>query len=604
MKQPSTSIVSKLFIGMMIAFGSVFATGCAKDDKNDTALPGEGTRVVVSVRGIDEGKSSSLSKLKGAAGAVSTSKSGGAGLIESSAFDVLVTRPESMASNVGAKPKIRAATSSSVGLKAETPMPDGFSYRVFLRKQGATTLESVALTSGTAGVIPVDKGAIYEWFAVSYNSTTAVPDANGNDVELTDLTNLLYTKGEFEVADTEGDVVVPLAIVFKPRVTRAVVEINTMGMFAPITSAAVSVTGLYAAPEAIDVVTGDLIGGDQSQEIAFSEFIPVPNSDGQRVATTAYLGGNSDEDIAISVTNLEITLDNGEARNFGTATLTQAFAPEAGMEQTIVLNFIESPLTHNSVKWSRSNLYYRTDVMPSNPYRFNHVNEYSDTVDPNSFFAFRGHLPRKLASAVETEQKDPCALVYPAGLWKTPNHMETSVVTSRSGKLVDFLAYVGMPSNEGGTQGAAIGADYIEFTPPGAGAGVNPVYGSATSGNNKLRFNYNGIQTNVDITDEAIALDLAESKGTLSAFWTNQQGTGYWGVPGIAYVNFLGFTHQSLSGSDVAAGTAGASPLVIDDLGLNVLVSELMNVRCIRNPSWNTVSASPTYNPYPDLSGL
>lgn len=591
--------ISRLAAIGLLAVGTVFAIGCSKDTKEDIAMPGEGTRVVISVGGINEGNGESFKKIQASA-EKATAKQNSDNLIEGEAFDVLVTRPSSI-SQLGFKDKIRAAATSADGLKADVPMTNGNAYRVFLRKQGTTTLESAAFTSGTTGSIAVEKGATYEWFAVSYNSTTAVPEATGNDVVLSDINSLLYAKGEFAVGTGEGDVVVPLAIVFKPRVTKAQIEINTMGMFAPVASAEINVTGLYAAPEAIDVVTGDLTGGVTSKAIAFGDFAPVAGSDGQRLVAEAFVAGNAGEDISVSVSNLSITLDNASTRNFGATALTQTFAAEAGMQQNIVLNFMESPLTFGGVKWSRSNLYYRTDVLPSNPYRFNHFNTYSTTVDPNSYFAFKGHLPRRLGSAVESLQKDPCALVYPAGAWKTPTKTDLDAIQNQEGVLGNLLGNIGQILGLGATPGA-VGTDtYLEFTPT---AGVNTAYGTAISGNNKLRFNYNGLQTNVGLVEGLITLNLANSKGTSGAFWTNQQGVNLLGLVGVGAWNYLGYTGRTLIGGAVPKGSAAAGLLDIDLVGINLVSSALMNVRCVRDASWETVRASATYNPYPDLTDL
>lgn len=592
--------ISKFAVIAFIAVGTVFATSCSKDAGEETIMPGEGTRVVISVGGIDNGSSASFNKIQASA-RQSINQSSNGSFIKGDAFDVLVSQPKSI-SQLGLKDKIRAAASGAEALKAEIPMTNGNAYRVFLRKLGETTLTSAALTSGTAGSIAVEKGASYEWFAVSYNSSTAVPEpTSGTDVELSDISSLLYANGEFAVGSGDGDVVVPLAIVFKPRVTKALIEINTMGMFAPVASATINVTGLYAAPESIDVVTGNLTGGTQTLNIAYGDFEPVAGSDGQRLVTEAYVAGNATEPIEVSVSNLSITLDDGSARDFGTSTLTQAFEPQAGMEQNIVLNFIESPLTFGGVQWSRSNLYYNPSVLPSNPYRFNHNNTYSTTVDPNSYFSFHGHLPRILGSAVESEQKDPCALVYPAGAWKTPAKNDLDAIQNQEGVLGNLLGDIGAVLGLGATPGA-VGTDtYLEFTPT---AGVNTAYGSATSGNNKLRFNYNGQQTNVGLIEGAITLNLADSKGTTGAFWTNQQGVNLLGLVGVGSWNYLGYTGRTLLGGAVPKGSAAASLLDIDLVGLNVLSSALMNVRCIRDTNWETARESASYNPYPDLTDL
>lgn len=600
--------ISKLAVVALIAVGTVFVTSCSKEVGEETVMPGEGTRVVISVGGINEGNSGTFNKVQASAGKSAANAASNGGLIEGNGFDVLITRPSSSASNLGFKDKIRAAASGADALKAETPMPSGNAYRVFLRKQGETTLTSVGLTSGTPGSLAVDKGANYEWFAVSYNSTTAVPEpASGTDVELTDLETLLYANGEFAVADEEGDVVVPLAVVFKPRVTRAVIELNTRGMFAPIASATVTVDGLYAAPEAIDVVTGNLVGGGNSQTIALSEFAEVPNTDGQRRIATAFVGGNADEDITISVSDLIITLDTDAPRTFENATLTQTFAPEAGMEQNIVLNFLETPLTRSNIGWARSNLYYSAGDF--SPYRFYHTNP--RTNDPNSYFSFKGHLPRTLASSNAANQKDPCALVYPAGRWKTPTSAELGTLTSTQGLLTNVVGSLLATLGLGATPGVGYQTgEYIQMLPGYTQApttGQNAAYGDVnTAATNILRFNYNGLVASVDVA-ELIDLQLGNTYGAQAAFWTNQSinqanlsgllggviDAGAWSFVGrdVALLGLLGRRGYA---------TQSAGVTNVDLLGsVNVLSSSLMNVRCTRNAAWDPTVAD--YNPEPVL---
>ncbi len=598
--------ISKLAVIALIAVGTVFVTGCSKEVGEETVMPGEGTRVVISVGGINEGNSGSFNKVQASAGKSAASAASNGGVIEGNGFDVLITRPSSSVANLGFKDKIRAAASGADALKAETPMPSGNEYRVFLRKQGETALTSVGLKSGTPGSLAVDKGASYEWFAVSYNSTTAIPEpTSGTDIELSDLESLLYAKGEFDVADEEGDVVVPLAVVFKPRVTRAVIELNTRGMFAPIASATVTVEGLYAAPEAIDVVTGNLVGGGNSQTIAFSEFVEVPNTNGLRRVATAVVGGNADEDITVSVSNLNITLDTDGNRNFGNAELTQTFAPEAGMEQNIVLNFLETPLTRSNVGWARSNLYYSTGEY--SPYRFFHTNPQTNA--ENTYFSFKGHLPRSLASANEANQKDPCALVYPAGRWKTPTQAELGTLTSTQGLLSNVLGGILATLGLGQTPGMQyVTGEYLQANPAYGSApttGQNAAYGENTSATNNIRFNYNGLMVSVAAVETLIDLNLGDTYGGQAAFWTSQSVTDanlgglLGGVVELGAWSFIGRDVSTLLGRRVY-GTQSLGVLNIDLLGgVNLVSSSLMNVRCTRNTAWDPTVAD--YNPEPVL---
>src|SRR5690606_9522698 len=141
-----------------------------------------------------------------------------------------------------------------------------------------------------------------------------------------------------------------------------------------------------------------------------------------------------------------------------------------------------------------------------NPYRFFHTNSFTSTnlaEQNSSFFSFRGLITRKYASAIDANQKDPCALIYPAVLWKTPSDLELRSLTSSSGLVGDLLGDIlSIVFAEPATDGATFGSDYIEYP---VTAGTNPAYTAAT---NKLRFNYNGVKTNLDLVEGLINLDL------------------------------------------------------------------------------------------------
>ncbi|PRD46956.1 hypothetical protein [Sphingobacterium haloxyli] len=598
MKKRYTNLMGKLATGALLALGTMFVTGCAKDAKQDiTEDTGEGTRVVIRVEGIENGQGSPALKAKAGSGTASSGNE--ARLVEGDGFDVFVSQTSQITTQSNlATAKRRTTSNSSNGLRAEA-MPDGNAYRVYLRKSGETALVSEPFTSGTVGSIPVEKGASYEWFALSFNSTEEVPAGTDGSVAIDDHSGVLYAKGEFSVPSGDGDVVVPLNVTFKPQLTRVAIEINTMGMFAPIASANVSVRGGYAAPDAINVTTGDFEGTAAPVTVSYADFADVVTGQGDRKVAYVNVAANASENVTVSVTNLIINTDDGNTRNFGEAEMTQTFIPEPGMEQQIVLGFVESPLTTNRnstvVSWARSNLYYEAG---HNPYRFHHTNPYNP--DPTtSFFAFRGHLPRVLADANEANQLDPCALVYPAGLWKTPTDVELRSLTSTSGLVLDVLGNIlSILFPEPATSGTTFGDNYIQYT---GATGANPAYTAAT---NSLRFNYNGIQTNVSLVSGLVNLSLGRV-GEAASLWSSDRvadlaivEVGAWGYVGATAPAQLGIPPRPARA--IAGRSAGV--LNIDLLNLGLVGSGFQNVRCTRNSSWNP--NAPGYDPMPDLSNL
>ena len=74
--------ISKFAAIALIAVGTVFVTGCSKEVGEETVMPGEGTRVVISVGGINEGNSGSFNKVQASAGKSAASAASNGGVIE------------------------------------------------------------------------------------------------------------------------------------------------------------------------------------------------------------------------------------------------------------------------------------------------------------------------------------------------------------------------------------------------------------------------------------------------------------------------------------------------------------------------------------------
>src|SRR5690606_41499813 len=60
--------------------------------------------------------------------------------------------------------------------------------------------------------------------------------------------------------------------------------------------------------------------------------------------------------------------------------------------------------------------------------RFYHSDPSLNASHPDAYFSFGGAIPGRLAK--QTNPLDPCALVYPAGLWKTPSSTNLNAIKS------------------------------------------------------------------------------------------------------------------------------------------------------------------------------
>ncbi|WP_400261868.1 hypothetical protein ACFX5U_20140 [Sphingobacterium sp. SG20118] len=612
MKTINNNIASKFALAAFLALGTLAVTSCSKDN-NQTGqeIPTGNSQLIVRIAGISDGENISTKGAKGSTSKTSASTHS-IELVQSNGFDAIVA----VDNNVPA-----TQTTPIAGLKAangkraaSTPMLGGTKYRLFLyKKNGATYTydQSVDFSSGTEAPVTVTKGATYKWIAISYNSTSdLVQDRGINDTfTLPENKDVLYAASAADF--TVGESVEPINISFNRLYARIAVEVNTLGMFAPMNSAKITVTGQSARSATVDLTTGTLTLAPSAgvPELTEADFTDI-DGDASRKVAYYYTADPAAQNLTVKVTDLSIKLDDGNDRTFGSTALTQikSITPVLGQNHRFLVGIAESALTYGTTKWARSNLYYRTtDALGATiPYRFYHTNPLSPNKQ-ESFFSFRGHLPGRLATSTEVNQKDPCTLVYPAGLWKTPTDTQIGTLTSNQGVLDGLLGSVlGLVFTAPGTPGAAFGPSYIEYTPT---VGVNAAYGSATSATNKLRFQYNGLQNNISVVSGLINVSLGDV-GQTAAVWSSSRvldggllallstGVGAWGYLGsTAPARLIGLPPRP----ERAIASKGAGVLNLAVVGLDVAGSGFMNVRCVRDAAWTVASQAANYNPMPIL---
>ncbi len=602
MKTTNNNLASKFALAAFLALGTLAVTSCNKDkNQNGQEVPSDQSQLVVRIAGISDGEST----VKKASTSTGKSSSNSIELVQSNGFDAIVAVDNNVPSN-DASAFSQAALRASSGLKAATPLGSTTTYRLYLYKNNGGTYtftKSVQFTPGSEAPIQVPNGS-YKWVALSYNNTDPIPDGDAsNNLVLPQNKDVLYaTSGATDIIINSNTA--PLNITFNRLYARIAIEVNTLGMFAPINSASIAVTGQSAKAATINLATGALTVAASGGTPALTE-VNFTDLDGNAARKIAYYytADETAQNLSVSVTNLKIQLDNNTERSFGATALTQnkAITPVRGKNHRFLVGITESALTFGSgtglAQWSRSNLYYKPG--DATPYRFYHTNP--QTNDPNSFFSFGAHLPRVLASA--NAAVDACALVYPAGLWKTPSAAQLANVTSPAslGGLLGDLSL----TNVAGIDALVIVQDalaarvpnstatatYSEFTPT---AGNNSAYGAATSSVNRLRFNYNGYMNTLGVINNLITLNLGNTYGSYNAFWTSENLIGSPIINlGVKYQlghttvgNYKAYRTTSI----LSAGLLGA---------VSVINSPLMNIRCVRDATWAAKSALASYEPMP-----
>ena len=533
----------------LLLIGSSTFSSCSKDKEPiEEIAQVEGTKLMLNVSGIDE--SQQLSTKGPQAKAVQPS-SGNTKILEFPEFDAVLETDHNLPFT--ASQSITKATSSKGNAKRAAAIDNGVKYRLYLFSQDGTAfITSTQFTAGTQGTIDVTQGKTYKWVALSYNSAEDIPEITSADtkISLPSGKDILYTSGEVSVPTGNGNVNVPIDIMFKHKFARLGVELNTQGMFANMTGAKVAVAGIKTA--SIDLATGnlsDLVTADH--EIPFTSFKDINSlyQDAKIAYTytadpTAVTGG-----IKVNVSNLALKIDDNSIRQFSSTPVNFAFniTPVLGNSHRLLVNLIESPLTVEGTRWARQNLYYQAG---HNPYRFHHTYAHSNA--RNTYFSFKGLVPDQFGV-----NSDPCAQVYPKGIWRQASESDFR-------KLTGFLGVGGKNT----TYGAVNNRGYFEYDASGT---------AAPYPSNKLHFNFNGGSNSFAIVNGVLQINLA-NYGNRAELWTGTSGMNIGGLLGFG----AWYYHAERGAFNIHNDDLTANLLNVSAIGVDFIETQLKNVRCVR----------------------
>lgn len=528
------------------------------------------------------------------------------------------------------------------------PLDEDTKYTIYFY-DGEELITSKELTAGSNEMIEgLNPSTNYTWVALSYNSSSDAPSLTpSTTLNLPVNTDVLYKKGTINLSNNSS-----LEILFDRAMARVGIELNTVGIFGTINNTpqvSVTTTGLKSG--ALNLLTGEVVPNTQatSPTLTYDNFTPV---DGVADAVEAYLytAPSTQQNISVNVRNLQIKhYDNvgGDVlRDYFTsatgATFTLNITPEKGKSQKAVLNLVESPITTNldgqTVEWARSNLYYRGEN-GIRSYAFYSRNELTSRAD--GYFGFGATKPLQFATS--TTEGDPCDLVYPYGLWRSPTYNDfNGLVTEdplKLTELTDQLGPLGTVVNATGIGGlldlltgllsnALFGAvnveapnstlgpspyNYGQYTiSEGAPASGSNAFGNASSSLNNLRFYYNGQINNLSVLQAigngeglvnlglnnltaSIAtinlvntnIPLLDSYGSATTLWTSDRGAEILGLASAGSWGYFGaagrsFSLLSLGSRFHLASRSGEILNGVNALGVDVLSTTFKNVRCVR----------------------
>lgn len=545
-KQLNWTIASIAFL----LVGSGTFSSCSKDKEQiEETAKVEGTKLMLNVSGIDESQSIST---KGSQAKVAASNSANTKVLEFPEFDAVLQTDNNIPFKA-AQSLTKAASTSGSSTRAAA-IENGVKYRLYLFSQDGTQLiSSEQFIAGTQGTIDVTQGTTYKWVALSYNTADDIPNVTSANtiISLPGGKDILYTSGEVSIPTGGSSVNVPINIMFNHKFARLGIELNTQGMFANMSGATVAVAGIKTA--SIDIASGalsDLVTADH--EIPFVDFkdINALYQDAKIAYTytadpAAVTGG-----IKVSVSNLALEIDDNSTRQFSATPVNFAFniTPVLGNSHRLLVNLIESPLTVEGTRWARQNIYYQAG---HNPYRFHHTYAHSNA--RNTYFSFKGLVPDQFGV-----NSDPCAQVYPTGVWRQASESDFR-------KLTGVLGIGGKQT----TYGSVNNRGYFEYDASGT---------AAPYPSNKLHFNFNGGSDSFAFVNGILQINLA-NYGNRAELWTGTSGVNLGGLFGFG----AWYYHADRGAFNIHNDDLTASLLNVSVIGVDLVETQLKNVRCVRN---------------------
>ncbi|WP_293956058.1 MULTISPECIES: hypothetical protein [unclassified Sphingobacterium] len=470
---------TKKLIWPLIVLGicSAMLGSCSKRDQAEVSEKGE-TTLIFQIDGIDEG-TVAVAKLGVPIGKTNETALHPVALdkeklVTTPTVDALVSMEVIKTQGMSAKKAVVRDAVDTLNKTAVAPkaaltlMPSGIKYRLMVYDQTSTTLiKDVEAVSGTNPNIQVDGGTTYRWIAVSINEAT-LPTISNNTISAAALANkdVIYASGV--ITATKGQNY--LNITFQRKTTRLDVDIDSRGIFGGITNF-----------ESLDIGTGtganftslirsanlNILTGTWSGHTAVTPTANVSHITNKNTATDNFVKTLSVYTVIPTGTTIaansltlkpifQIAMDphvhflptntNVKTRTYGDnntyLTFNNAsFMPLAGDQYRLAARMIESPLRVAGISWARADLYYDSRSGALDRYKFRpdagsiHWIDNSNAMDTekNGYWNWMSLTPTGTPGS-----GDPCALVYPAGLWRMPNLDEMTTLANRKSSLYQW----------------------------------------------------------------------------------------------------------------------------------------------------------------------
>ena len=344
-----------------------------------------------------------------------------------------------------------------------TNVSDKIKYRVYVYRPGNNTWQTAVFSSNdnswATNHITIYKNIAYEWYAYSNNTTDEadVPDIrSGNDLIVNSQNkDLMWASGTIAASSISTNE--RLLIKFKHALARIELNFDYRGLFVNSfagNNAFTFTPTFYDTPTTTTSLQKGNLNIKNGAMTGVSNYTPTNNPiflesgfyDRQRY----YYYTAADQSLSkvrVTYNNLNYTTYDGLNVVYNTASSkfieikkpSSNIPLQIGRNSQLNLLFIESPVSAGSLttEWARANVYYAGNTA-RNPYRFRRQSSQGINGDntPNDTYTTRKHNAKdqdlfmkqsyipdsymnRNSSGDAYGLGDPCALVLPAGAWKT-----------------------------------------------------------------------------------------------------------------------------------------------------------------------------------------
>ncbi|WP_407484480.1 fibrobacter succinogenes major paralogous domain-containing protein [Elizabethkingia miricola] len=464
-----TKIIKGMALGSVV-FISVNSCS-SRDDKAEELTPTAKATLNFNIVGIEGGDISANASV-GKQGSVLAGSSVIAkeNMVSLKDFDVLTSMEK-----VGGIGAVASSNGVNGALAATQPMAAGVKYLIQVYVAGTTTnpVVSQVATAGTtpSPAITVPAGQSYDWYVFSTNDATA-PVINNGVISSSTIANkdVLYAKSAAPVSVQNGQN--DLAVSFHRNTVRVDVNVDTRGLFGKVDNSTTVELGTGTGGSFASVVkSGDLniFTGAYTNVQAVTALIPGSSlvntvgaqGDAGATKTASFYTVDASTNaipasLSVRLGTLGVNMDDSTLRTFTGASVVysnSAITPVIGTQYSLSARMIESGIQQGTATWARTNLQYMNSAvdkyrfLPTNDIPINALLNILDLVQlglngntfnnqiTNLYWNWNATTPTGAAGS-----GDPCALVYPAGKWRTPTQAEFTSLGSdntAAGRYVD-----------------------------------------------------------------------------------------------------------------------------------------------------------------------